>query len=119
MTGYHTSKTVFISIMIEHEISNLSPLEYYDLIKIVNKKEFAKAKENFSQPKKIDDQDCVEVEYNVKAELVPGTELDVTFRELIFLRNNCACRIRLWFPTDFISIVTKNVDIILNNISFI
>jgi tetratricopeptide (TPR) repeat protein len=112
MVGYHNSKTMFVMITMEG-ISDLSPMEYLKLIKETNKKDYSKLIENFTRERKIDDQDCAELEGIWEFE-----GINVTIRELFFIRNNFGCRFRFWAPTVIFESRKVEIENLLNNISF-
>jgi len=113
MVGHHNSKTMYVMLLLEKGISDLSPMEYLKVIKEVNKKDFSKATENFIREGKVDEQDYVEFEYLIEYE---GT--DITVRELLFLRNNYGCRFRFWMPAFLFEIRKVEIENLFNNISF-
>jgi hypothetical protein len=116
MMGSHNSRTIYIQILIEHDISGLLPVHYLKIVKEANKEELSDTVDVFIEERKIGDVDCLEWEYKYKqAEDIP---LDVTFRELIFLRNNYACRIRFWFVSILSEFSKEKIENLLDNISF-
>ena len=106
-----------MSLLIEHGISGLTPFEYLKVVREVNKDDFARAEESFTRERKIGDQRCAEWEYNIiyKAE---QRNYDMTFRELLFLRNNYACRFRIAVLTTLYQSHKVKMENILNTISF-
>jgi hypothetical protein len=116
MFGLHNSGMVLIQVLVEHNISDLPPLDYLKLIKEVNKKELSKIDENFTRERKIGEVDCIEWDYKfMETDYVKVTP---AVRELIFLRNNYACRIRILTPTFLYMSEKVKIESLLDNISF-
>jgi hypothetical protein len=103
---------MFVMITMEG-ISDLSPMEYLKLVKETNKKDYSKLIENFTRERKIDDQDCAELEGIWEFE-----GINVTIRELFFIRNNFGCRFRFWAPTVIFESRKVEIENLLNNISY-
>ena len=68
-------------------------MEYLKIIKEVNKKDFSNVTWNFTREREIDNQDCSEFGGSMEFE-----GFDVTFRELLFIRNGYGNRLRFWMP---------------------
>jgi hypothetical protein len=113
MVGHHNSNTMFVLLGTEKGISDLHPIEYLKIIKELNKKDYSKTVENFARERKIDEQDCADLESILKFE-----GIDMTFRELFFIRNNFGCRFRFWAPTIIYENRKVEIENLLNNIAF-
>lgn len=117
MVGNHISNQMTVLLFIEHGIGGLSPFEYIKVLKEAKKEDFAGATENFTRERNIGDQRCAEFEYQLTAKAENKT-VDVTFRELVFLRNNLACRFRIAVATVLYQSLKVKMENIMNTISF-
>ncbi len=113
MVGHHNSKTMFVMLLMEEGVSDISPMEYLKVTKEANKKDYSESIENFTRERKIDEQDCAELESMFEFE---GTKL--TFRELFFIRNNYGFRFRFWAPSIMYESRKVEIENLLNNIAF-
>jgi len=117
MVGHHISKTMWVSLMLEHGIGGLFPLEYINVIKELNKEDLDLATEDSTRERMIGDQRCAEWEYQLKRK-GKNKNLDFTLIELVFLRNNYACRFRIWTLSSLYPNFGVKIEKIFNNISF-
>ena len=113
MLGYHISRSIFVCLTVEKNISGLSPMEYLKLIKEINKKDYSPGSAIFERERKIDEHACADSEHSIEIE-----GIDMTFRELFFLRNNYGCRIRFWSPTVIYESRKPEIENMLDNIQF-
>jgi hypothetical protein len=113
MVGHHNSKTRWVMLLLEEGVMDICPIEYFKLIKEVNKEHYSEIIENFTRERKIDDQDCAEFEGTFNFE---GNNM--TTRVLFFIRNNFGCSFLICAPTVIFESRKVEIENLFNNIAF-
>ena len=122
LLAVHNSHLIIALLLLEHGIRNLSPLEYFNLIRNVNEKEFSELKDNFLREKTTAyssgiRKDIVDYEGQMRLKDKKGS-IDLTIRIIVFLTNNFGCQFRVVTPTVLNESRKNEIDGLLRKINF-